>query len=147
MYYNKNMKHIIYSIIIFLCINSSYAQTLPTFRYHKPTPIFNIISTAPSFGYSLRKLNFNYTGFAVRIRRASGGNPEADVAFDIADIVSGNSVVTVTSAGGGLTVGTTMTLGYVYWSESGFLSLFGTIRAAQRLTQHRQLLIINHVWY
>lgn len=103
----RSLSHI---FTILLIANVGWSQTLPMFRYHKPLPPFNLISTAPSFGYSLRNLSTTYNGFAVKIRRNSTGQPEANVDFDIADIVSGNSIVTVTKAGGGLTVGQTLTL-------------------------------------
>ncbi len=104
------MKHNFYFILFFFIGFLGFSQTLPIFRYHKPLSALNLITTSSTFGYSLRKLSTSYTGFAVRLRRNSAGAPEANVAFDIADIVSGNSIVTITKAGDGLIIGQQMTL-------------------------------------
>lgn len=100
------------TVLIFffsLCFVNAQA-VLPINRYFKPKGTLELIPTNSSFGYSLRKLKSSYSGFALKIRRNSTQNPEANVAFDISEIVSGNSTVTITKAGDGLTVGQTMTL-------------------------------------
>jgi len=83
--------------------------------------------SAPSFAYSLRKLRRTYTGFALRVRRAALlDNTEADVAFDMTGVVSGNSIVTIAATvplTSGLNVGDKMSLS----SFKGSLPLFATI--------------------
>lgn len=71
--------------------------------------ILDQVGLTPSFAFSTRKLREGYTGFALRIRRSTD-NAEADVAFDTNNVVSDNSTLTVAVAGGGLTVGNTLTL-------------------------------------
>lgn len=99
-----------YWLLLFFAINSN-AQFVGT-PYLIPVNnklALDLVSTQPSFAFSTRKLREAYTGFAVRIRRSSD-NAQADVAFDINNIVSDNSTVTVAVAGGSLTVGSTLTL-------------------------------------
>jgi hypothetical protein len=103
------MKYYFKLILLVLISNICNSQTLPMYRYHKPKAL-DLIDTASSFAYSLRKIESSYTGFAIRIRRNSAGSPQADVAFDSTDVVSGNSIITITSAGDGLSVGQTMSL-------------------------------------
>ena len=92
-----------------LCTDKSEAQkTLPVNRYNYRRGALDVIPNASSFAYSLRKLRIGYSGFAVKVRRGTD-NAEANVAFDATGVVSGSSSVTVTAAGGGLTVGTITT--------------------------------------
>jgi hypothetical protein len=71
--------------------------------------ILDQVGITPSFAFSTRKLREGYTGFALRIRR-SIDNAQADVAFDINNVVSDNSTLTVAVAGGSLVVGNTLDL-------------------------------------
>jgi hypothetical protein len=99
-----------YYLLLFFAINSN-AQFVGT-PYLIPINnmlALDLVSTQPSFAFSTRKLREAYTGFAVRIRRSSD-NAQADVSFDSNNIVSDNSTVTVAVAGGGLTVGSTLTM-------------------------------------
>lgn len=60
----------------------------------------------PSAAYSVRKLRKGYTGFAMRVRKqVSGTDPQGDVAFDNKGFVSDSSRITITTAGGGYSVG------------------------------------------
>ena len=61
-----------------------------------PVTLFFDLFPGALGAYSLRKLNPNYSGPAVKIRRTSD-NAEADVAFDSNGEVSENSVVTITN--------------------------------------------------
>lgn len=60
-------------------------------------------STPSSVAFSLRKLSSSYTGFVIKVRRASN-NAEANVAFDGSGGLSGTSLVTFTP---GAVVGST----------------------------------------
>jgi hypothetical protein len=73
--------------------------------------VIDLIAQKPSFAFSSRKLRFSYTGFALRVRR-SGDNAQADLSFDVNDVVSDNSRVTIAVAGnsGLVVVGSTTTL-------------------------------------
>lgn len=101
MYNNLNyfgMKKIILIIIIATFTNAIKAQSLPGSRYFLPKFLLDMTNKNPSFAYSLRKLNRNYFGFAVKIRRSSD-NAEANVNFDDSNVVSANSNVIITAIG------------------------------------------------
>ncbi|MET0638227.1 MAG: hypothetical protein ABWZ25_19510 [Chitinophagaceae bacterium] len=61
-------------------------------------------STPPSVAYSFRKLSSNYSGFALKARRASD-NAEANVAFDVTGGISATSLATFTP---GVAIGTAL---------------------------------------
>jgi hypothetical protein len=94
------MKKLILLIFLF-SVNANFSQVLPANRYEVYKYILDIAPSSPSFAYSLRKLKFGYTGFALKIRRNSD-NAEANVSFDIKNVVSINSNVIVTNVGSGL---------------------------------------------
>ncbi|OAZ05183.1 arabinofuranosidase catalytic domain-containing protein [Flavobacterium succinicans] len=105
------MERILKFTLTLLCGFYATAQVVGT-PYIIPVdnrPILDQVGINPSFAFSTRKLRQLYTGPAVRIRRATD-NAQADVAFDNTSIVSDNSTVTVAVAGGGLSVGNTLTL-------------------------------------
>jgi hypothetical protein len=98
------MKKFILLLFLF-SFYANFAQVLPANRYEVYKYILDIAPSSPSFAYSLRKLKFGYSGFAIKIRRSSD-NAEANVSFDIKNVVSSNSIVTVTNIGtSGLTLG------------------------------------------
>jgi hypothetical protein len=98
------MKKFILLLFLF-SFYANFAQVLPANRYEVYKYILDIAPSSPSFAYSLRKLKFGYTGFAIKIRRSSD-NAEANVSFDIKNVVSSNSNVIVTNIGSGsLTLG------------------------------------------
>lgn len=80
-----------------------------------------INSTRASVAYSVRKLKKTYNGPAIRVRRTGGGggsgNPEGDVAFDANEVVSANSVVTISTAGGGYALGDKVVFSAFYSSS------------------------------
>ncbi len=104
------MKKIIFIVTFFLILSDlSYGQILPANRYFYNNRLLDLTLQPASFAYSFRKLRTAYTGFALKVRRGTD-NAEADVAFDIKEIVSLNSLVTVTFAGtSSLIVGQTLT--------------------------------------
>ncbi|WP_344824217.1 hypothetical protein [Rurimicrobium arvi] len=87
-------------------------------------------NTAKSVAYSVRKLRKGYTGYAIRVRRSGGGSgagsPEGDVAFDGNGVVSAGSVITITKAGGGYSVGNTTTFSTFYGASTSY-NVFVTI--------------------
>ncbi|MFC6268013.1 hypothetical protein [Frigoriflavimonas asaccharolytica] len=99
----------LFALVLILITQNIFGQVLPTNRYYRPAGPLDITSTASSFGYSLRKLKNSYSGFSIKIRNGST-NAEANVAFDNTGVVSTNSEVTITLAGGGFSVGNTTTL-------------------------------------
>lgn len=101
----SNLFRIIALGLILLFSPTFNAQALPANRYNVNNYLLDIAPSSPSFAYSMRKLKFSYTGFAIKIRRDSD-NAEANVSFDIKNIVSSQSRVTVTNIGSGsLTLG------------------------------------------
>ena len=99
------MNKFIFLLGLFLLSLTSNGQALPVNRYYNLSYLLDETTQSPSFAYSLRKLKSSYLGFAVRVRRGSD-NAEANVSFDDNDVVSGNSIVTVTAIGtSSLTVG------------------------------------------
>ncbi len=103
-------KIILYTILLVqLGVNAQFVGT-PYIIPIESRPVLDQVGATPSFAFSTRKLREAYTGFAVRIRRSSD-NAEADVAFDLSDVVSNTSLVTLAVAGtSGLSVGSTYTL-------------------------------------
>jgi hypothetical protein len=103
------MKKIIFIVcFLILLIDSSYSQILPANRYFYNNHLLDLTLQPASFAYSFRKLRTAYTGAAIKIRRGTD-NAEADVAFDIKEVVSQTSIVTIKVAGtSGLIVGQTM---------------------------------------
>lgn len=65
-------------------------------------PLDQVNSTA-LFAYGLRKLRTAYTGACLRVRNSVGAR--GDLAFDANDEISTSSIVTITNAGTGFTVG------------------------------------------
>ena len=120
---------------------------LPLNRYYKPQGPLDLILQTSTFGYSLRKIKSSYSGFALKVRRNSTQNPEADIAFDVSEVVSGSSIVTITKSGDGLTVGQTLTLAsfistnqvfVVTWYDQG-----GSFNATQANVNQQPLLVLN----
>jgi hypothetical protein len=103
------------SIVLLFIVFQSFVQAQVVGTPYVTPPvelqrlILDQVGVTPSFAFSTRKLREGYTGFALRIRRSTD-NAEADVAFDINNVVSDNSTLTVAVAGGGLVVGNTLTL-------------------------------------
>ncbi len=80
-----------------------------------PYLLDQVPTITPSIAYSVRKLKRKYTGPSMRVRRNnSGADAEADVYFDGSGVVSGNSNVIVTTAGGGASVGDVMPFSSFY---------------------------------
>lgn len=92
------MNKIIILFSLFLFSLNCNSQALPANRFYNLNYVLEETTQNPSFAYSLRKLRSTYNGFAVRVRR-SVDNAQADVSFDSNDVVSGNSLVTVTAVG------------------------------------------------
>ena len=112
--------------LIILLQTISYGQVVgtPYIALIDNRPLLDKIGENPSFAFSTRKLRESYTGFAVRIRRSSD-NAEADVAFDLDNIVSDNSSVTIAVAGSsGLAVGNTLTLASFRNENSLYVSVW-----------------------
>ena len=87
-------------IIVFLLILSdvTFGQILPVNRYFYNNHLLDLTNQPASFAYSFRKLRTTYGGFAIKVRRGLD-NAEANVAFDISEVVSANSVITITNIG------------------------------------------------
>lgn len=80
-----------------------------------PYLLDQVPTLTPSLAYSVRKLQRKYNGASMQVRRNnSGADAEADVYFDGTGVVSANSKVIVTKAGGGASVGDVMTFGTFY---------------------------------
>lgn len=83
---------------------------------------------ATSVGYSVRKLKRAYTGFSMRVRRSGGpsgsGTPEADIAFDASNVVSDNSMLTITKSGGGYSVGDKVLFSTFYNGRNIFVTIW-----------------------
>lgn len=107
------MKKTIILAFLLLFVKICFAQVVGTPYIISTTelqrPILDQLGIIPSFAFSTRKLRSDYSGFALRIRRSSD-NAQADVAFNANNVVSDNSILTIAVAGGGLTVGNTLTL-------------------------------------
>lgn len=73
--------------------------------------------------YGIRKLVCGYEGYAMRVRR-SGDNAEVDVSFTSANIVAASSIVKVTRAGTGLSVGTTLSFSSFIGSRNIFVKIW-----------------------
>lgn len=77
---------------------------------------------SPSAAYSVRKLRKGYTGFAMRVRKeVSGTDPQGDVAFDDKGFVSDSSMITITTAGGGYSVGNVVLFKTFYGTNNVFV--------------------------
>lgn len=105
-------------------------------------------STTASVAYSVRKLRKNYTGFAMRVRVSRPGtDPEGDVSFDGNGVVSGASFVTVTSSGGGYSVGDVVQFSTFYSGRSVFVVTWydqsGNNRHVSQSSDDRQPRIVN----
>ena len=136
------MKYIIKNnllLSIFLYAHFCLAQgALPIHRY-RINLVLDIAPLASSFGYSLRKLKKNYTGFSMRVRRGTD-NAEGDIRFDALGIVSVNSNVTVTAVGtSGLSLGQVLSLN----TFKGAQSLFVTTWYDQGVTAYHAVQTVN----
>lgn len=108
-------------------------------------------STNASVAYSVRKLRRNYTGFAMRVRRTGGGggsgNPQGDVAFDANGVVSGSSIITITTAGGGYAIGDEVQFSTFYNSRNVWVTTWydqsGNNRHVSQSTTSQQPRIVN----
>jgi hypothetical protein len=94
------MKKVILFLFLFINLQNSFAQSLPANRYAVYKYFLDIAPSSPSFAYSLRKLKIGYSGYAIKIRRNSD-NAEANVSFDVNNVVSSSSNVNVTNIGSG----------------------------------------------
>ena len=137
---NFTMKKIIFVFGLFFVINTNAQFVGTPYIVPDTRPILDQVSATPSFAFSTRKLRSAYIGFALRIRR-SVDNAQADVAFDINNVVSDNSTVTVAVAGGGLSVGNTLTLAsfrsgstlfVTIWYDQGANGFHGTQNTTAR---------------
>lgn len=113
-----------------------------------PYLLDQVTTTAPSVAYSVRKLKRTYTGYAMRVRRSSGGSPSGDVAFDGTGVVSGNSIITITTVGtSGYTLGAKMTFSAFYSGASVYVSTWydqsGNARDVSQSTTSQQPRIVN----
>jgi hypothetical protein len=119
------MKKLVVLFIIIACSFESIAQG-PQQKFwalnNNGVFLLDQISTGASVAYSVRKLRRHYTGFALRVRKqVSGTDPQADVAFDASNQVSGTSIVTVTVAGGGYSIGDKIAFSTFYASSSVYV--------------------------
>ena len=102
--------------------------------------------------YSLRKLRSAYTGIAIKVRASTSG-AEGDVSFDVNNIISSNSTVTVTAVGtSGLSIGQQVTFS-TFWNAGGsnqnvfvvtWYDQSGNSRDASQTTQANQPQIVNN---
>lgn len=90
-----------------------------------------------SAAYSVRKLRKGYTGFAMRVRKqVSGTDPQGDVAFDANGFVSANSLITITTAGGGYSVGNVVVFSTFYAGDDVYVrTWYDQSTAANHATQ------------
>jgi len=118
--YNRSILLNVFVILILSIIaeTSSFAQNEQKMFYAlntNPYLLDQVPTITPSIAYSVRKLKRKYTGPSMRVRRNnSGADAEADVYFDGSGVVSGNSNVIVTIAGGGASVGDVMSFSSFY---------------------------------
>lgn len=135
-----NMKHwkvwVFMSLFVVLTTRSGQvAAQGPQQMFHALNQNQYLLDMIPnathSVAYSVRKLRMGYTGPALRVRRSgtsggSGGSPQGDVAFDQNGFVSSSSVITITNAGGGYSVGTKVTLSTFFGASAynGFVSIW-----------------------
>lgn len=105
----KKLVVIITALFAHLVTNAQFVGT-PYIVALDSRPLLDQVNVSPSFAFSTRKLREDYTGFAIRIRRSSD-NAQGDVAFDSNNVVSDESIVTLTDpATSGLSAGSTLTL-------------------------------------
>ncbi|XZF15445.1 hypothetical protein ACTHGU_04865 [Chitinophagaceae bacterium MMS25-I14] len=136
-------------VLIILCNEQrSNAQgVLPVHRYIVAKTL-DKITTASSFGYSLRRVKNSYAGYAVRIRRGTD-NAEADVDFDATGIVSTASNVKVTAKGSSsLTVGQTLTYSSFKGSQTIYVKTWydqgaTAYHATQTTTASQPMLVLG----
>jgi len=112
--------------LFFFHLNSVVAQVVGT-PYIVPSEsryLPEVIPNNTSFGLSTRKISRDYTGFAMRVRRNSD-NAIADIAFDSNQVVSDESLVTVTNSGtSGLLIGSTLTLANFRTTANLFVTIW-----------------------
>lgn len=141
---------IILSFFLFFISNSNAQgpqQMFWALNTSNPFLLDKIVRTNASVAYSVRKLRREYSGFAVRVRRSGGGSPEGDVAFDGNGVVSANSLVTITRAGGGYSVGDEIIFSSFYSGRSVFVMTWydqsGNNRHVTQTTASQQPRIVN----
>jgi hypothetical protein len=107
----RNIKNLYLAFFACFCHLAVYSQALPVHRYSvNKAYVIDLITLKPSFAFSARRLSLSYTGFALRVRR-SADNAEADLLFDVNDVVSDNSTAKIAITGtSGLAINGTMTL-------------------------------------
>ncbi len=107
-----------------------------------------IPTVSASVAYSVRRLKNAYTGPAMRVRRVNTGtDAQGDVAFDANGVVSANSIITITTAGGGATLGSKITFSTFYASTSAYVVTWydqsGNARHVTQATTSQQPRIVN----
>lgn len=106
-------KQVLTSIVfIFFVLSSVFGQVVgtPTIVSEDSRLLLDRFGLSPSFAFSSRKLREAYIGYSIRLRRSTD-NAQADVAFDINNVVSDNSIVTIVDVGtSALTINSTMSL-------------------------------------
>jgi hypothetical protein len=140
-----------YLSFLLLCTESVLAQNEQKMFYAlntNPYLLDQITTSNPSVAYSVRKLKRKYTGYAMRVRRSSGGSPSGDVAFDGTGVVSGNSIITITTVGtSGYTLGAKMNFSTFYSGASVYVSTWydqsGNSRDVTQSTAGQQPRIVN----
>lgn len=146
------MKRLVVLFIIIACSFESIAQgPQQKFWALNNNGIFlldQIGSTGASVAYSVRKLRRHYTGFVIRVRKQiSGTDPIGDVAFDASNQLSASSVVTITTAGGGYSVGDKVTFSTFYSGSSVYVVTWydqsGNARDVTQATTSQQPRIVN----
>lgn len=152
--YKSNINYL--SGVLFLVVvslisfkSSAQAPQQMFWALNRGTYLLDQIPTASaSVAYSVRKLKKAYTGPAMRVRRVNiFADAVGDVAFDASGVVSANSIVTVTTAGGGLSVGDKVTFSSFYSGTSAYVVTWydqsGNARHVTQTTTSQQPRIVS----
>lgn len=146
------MARFVINTILFLFFSVNIFAQAPQQMFwalNKGTYLLDQIPTASaSVAYSVRKLKKSYTGPAMRVRRVNLLTDAAgDVAFDAQGVVSANSIVTITTAGGGAAVGDKILFSTFYASTSVYVVTWydqsGNARHVTQTTTSQQPRIVN----
>lgn len=140
----------LFFFIVFCGITSAQSPSQMFWALNQNASFFldQVPSATASVAYSVRKLKKNYTGFAMKVRLdRPGTDPEANVAFDNNNVVSANSIVTITVAGGSYSIGDKVTFSSFYASRSVYVVTWydqsGNARHVTQSTTSQQPRIVN----
>lgn len=121
------MERVLVYLVIFICSFLSVNAQMVGTPYVVPVvnkPLLDELGLTPSFAFSSRKLREAYTGYAIRLRRATD-NSQVDVSFDLNGVVSSNSIVTFVVVGtSGSSVGQTTSLSNYKGSNPLFVTIW-----------------------